>query len=86
MTNDGEGIDVVEHPDYKIWIPELIFGHLRSSTNYDKEEKKITGGKNGFGFKLVLIWSTWGKIETVDIDDKVDFEMVKGIYPKLFKK
>jgi DNA topoisomerase-2 len=66
LTNDGEGIDVVEHPEYKIWIPELIFGHLRTSTNYDKSEKKITGGKNGFGFKLVLIWSTWGKIETID--------------------
>ena len=66
MINDGNGIDVAEHPEYKIWIPELIFGHLRTSTNYDKTEKKIVGGKNGFGFKLVLIWSTWGKIETVD--------------------
>lgn len=66
FTNDGNGIDVAEHPEYKIWIPEMIFGHLRTSTNYDKTEKKIVGGKNGFGFKLVLIWSTWGKVETVD--------------------
>ena len=66
MINDGNGIDVAEHPEYKIWIPELIFGHLRTSTNYDKTEKKIVGGKNGFGFKLVLIWSTYGSIETVD--------------------
>jgi len=66
MMNDGNGIDVAEHPEYKIWIPELIFGHLRTSTNYDKTEKKIVGGKNGFGFKLVLIWSTHGSIETVD--------------------
>jgi DNA topoisomerase-2 len=66
MTNDGNGIDVAKHPEYNIWIPELIFGHLRTSTNYDKTEKKITGGKNGFGFKLVLIWSTFGSIETVD--------------------
>ena len=66
MMNDGNGIDVAEHPEYKIWIPELIFGHLRTSTNYDKTEKKIVGGKNGFGFKLVLIWSTCGSIETVD--------------------
>ena len=66
MTNDGNGIDVAMHPEYKIWIPELIFGHLRTSTNYDKTEKKIVGGKNGFGFKLVLIWSTYGSVETVD--------------------
>ena len=66
MINDGNGIDVAEHPEYKVWIPELIFGHLRTSTNYDKTEKKIVGGKNGFGFKLVLIWSTHGSIETVD--------------------
>ena len=66
MINDGNGIDIAEHPEYKVWIPELIFGHLRTSTNYDKTEKKIVGGKNGFGFKLVLIWSTWGRVETVD--------------------
>ena len=66
MINDGNGIDVVEHPEYKTWVPELIFGHLRTSTNYNKEEKKIVGGKNGFGFKLVLIWSTYGYIETID--------------------
>ena len=64
--NDGNGIDVVQHPEYKTWVPELIFGHLRTSTNYNKDEKKIVGGKNGFGFKLVLIWSTYGSIETVD--------------------
>ena len=66
MINDGNGIDVAEHPEYKVYIPELIFGHLRTSTNYNKDEKKIVGGKNGFGFKLVLIWSTYGQVETVD--------------------
>lgn len=66
MTNDGNGIDIAKHPEYNIWIPELIFGHLRTSTNYDKEEQKIVGGKNGFGFKLALIWSTYGRVETVD--------------------
>ena len=66
MINDGNGIDVAKHPEYDLWIPEMIFGHLRTSTNYDKNEKKIVGGKNGFGFKLVLIYSKWGTIETVD--------------------
>ena len=66
LTNDGNGIDVSIHSEYNVWIPELIFAHMRTSTNYDKTEKKVVGGKNGFGFKLVLIWSSWGKIETVD--------------------
>uniref|UniRef100_A0AB39JER0 DNA topoisomerase 2 n=1 Tax=Florenciella sp. virus SA2 TaxID=3240092 RepID=A0AB39JER0_9VIRU len=72
MFNNGNGIDIEKHPEYvnekgePIWIPELIFAHLRTSTNYDKSQKKITGGKNGFGFKLVLIWSKSGTIETVD--------------------
>ncbi len=64
MVNDGNGIDVAQKDG--IWIPELVFGHLRTSTNYNKDEKKIVGGKNGFGFKLVLIWSSYGRIETVD--------------------
>ena len=66
LLNDGNGVDIAKHPEYDIWIPELVFGHLRTSTNYDKDQKRIVGGKNGFGFKLVLIWSTWGRVETVD--------------------
>ena len=66
IENDGNGIDIAKHPEYGLWIPEMIFGHLRTSTNYNKEEKRTVGGKNGFGFKLVLIWSTYGYIETVD--------------------
>ena len=66
FTNDGNGIDVIKHPTYDIWVPEMIFGHLRTSTNYDKKQKKIVGGKNGFGVKLIFIWSEWGQIETVD--------------------
>mgnify|MGYP003963753061 FL=1 len=66
FSNDGNGIDIAKHPEYDIWIPELIFGHLRTSTNYDKNEKRIVGGKNGFGFKLALIWSSYGRIETLD--------------------
>ena len=66
MENDGNGIDVAKHPEYNVWIPQMIFGELRTSTNYDKDEKRIVGGKNGFGFKLVLIWSSEGSVETFD--------------------
>ena len=40
IYNDGNGIDIAQHPETKLWIPEMIFGHLRTSTNYNKEEKK----------------------------------------------
>ena len=66
MVNDGDGLDIAKHPDTQVWIPEMIFGHLRTSTNYEEEEKRMVGGQNGLGFKLVLIWSTYGLIETID--------------------
>ena len=66
IMNDGNGIDIAKHPKDKLWIPEMIFMHLRTSTNYDDEEKKLVGGKNGFGIKLVFVFAEWGEIETVD--------------------
>jgi DNA topoisomerase-2 len=66
VSNDGNGIDIAKHPEYKIWIPQMIFGELRTSTNYDVSEDRTIGGKNGFGIKLAFVWSTWGSIETVD--------------------
>jgi len=66
IMNNGNGIDVAMHPKDNLWIPEMIFMHLRTSTNYDDEEKKLVGGKNGFGIKLVFVFAKWGEIETVD--------------------
>ena len=71
IMNNGDGIDIAEHPKEKkkgkpIYIPQLIFGELLTSTNYNKEEKKVVGGKNGYGAKLTNIFSKSFKIETVD--------------------
>ena len=44
IENDGEPIDVAEHPEHKVWIPQMIFGELLTSTNYNKDEKKLVGG------------------------------------------
>jgi|UniRef100_A0A6C0JRA6 DNA topoisomerase II len=67
VFNDGNGIDIEKHSEYNdIWIPELIFGELLTSTNYDKTQEKTWGGKNGFGAKLTNIFSKEFIIETVD--------------------
>lgn len=76
IINDGEGIDILKHPTTDLWIPEMIFGHLRTSTNYNKEEEKIVGGKNGFGVKLVYVWSTYGTLETVDHKTGLKYEQI----------
>jgi DNA gyrase/topoisomerase IV subunit B/DNA gyrase/topoisomerase IV subunit A len=73
VYNNGEGIPIVEHKEHNVWIPELIFGHLLTSSNYDKDEKKITGGKNGYGAKLANIFSKKFKIETVDAERKLKY-------------
>jgi len=57
IFNDGTGIDVVLHPTHKIYIPELIFGNLLTSTNYDESAQRITGGTHGLGAKLSAIFS-----------------------------
>jgi len=44
----------------------MIFGHLLTSSNYDDDEAKVTGGRNGYGAKLCNIYSKTFSIETVD--------------------
>jgi len=67
IMNDGDGIDIEKHASYEnIWIPELIFGELLTSTNYDTGEEKLWGGKNGYGAKLANIFSEEFTVETVD--------------------
>jgi DNA topoisomerase II len=64
VENDGDGIPIELHPTEKVYVPEMIFGHLLTSGNYNKEEEKIVGGKNGYGAKLTNIFSHEFTIET----------------------
>ncbi|XP_073539488.1 DNA topoisomerase 2-alpha [Phyllobates terribilis] len=64
VWNNGKGIPVVEHKVEKVYVPALIFGQLLTSSNYDDDEKKVTGGRNGFGAKLCNIFSNKFTVET----------------------
>jgi DNA topoisomerase II len=66
IYNNGKGIPIEIHKDETVWVPELIFGHLLISSNYDDSEKKVTGGCNGYGAKLASISSTEFIVETID--------------------
>ena len=60
IENNGPlgGISVKMHEKEGLWNPELVFGHLLTSTNYDDSQKRIVGGRNGYGAKLANIYST----------------------------
>jgi DNA topoisomerase-2 len=76
VKNDGDGIPIKQHESEKCWIPELIFGHLLTSSNYNKTEEKIVGGKNGYGAKLANIFSTEFKVITRDTNSGQRYEQV----------
>ncbi|XP_058140209.1 DNA topoisomerase 2-alpha isoform X1 [Dasypus novemcinctus] len=74
IWNNGKGIPVVEHKVEKVYVPALIFGQLLTSSNYDDKEKKVTGGRNGYGAKLCNIFSTKFTVETASREYKKMFK------------
>ena len=75
IFNNGKGIPIKIHNTYNIYVPELIFGHLLTSSNYNDNEKKITGGRNGFGAKLTNVFSKLFIVETADKKVKKKFKI-----------
>ena len=65
IYNNGKGIPVEIHPTENIYVPEMIFGNLLTSSSYGKE-KKVVSSKNGYGAKLSNIFSTEFTVETYD--------------------
>ncbi|KAK4943545.1 DNA topoisomerase 2 [Elasticomyces elasticus] len=74
VWNNGRGIPIEIHSKEKIYIPEMIFGHLLTGSNYDDNEQKVTGGRNGYGAKLCNIFSTEFSVETADSRQKKKYK------------
>ena len=66
VKNGGKGIPIEIHKEYNIYVPQLIFGNLLTSSNYNDDIKKTTGGRNGYGAKLTNIFSKKFIVETAD--------------------
>jgi DNA topoisomerase-2 len=79
IENDGEPIDVVQHPEHKVWVPQMIFAELLTSTNYDAEEKKLVGGKNGYGVKLVNIFAKQMEVMITDAPRKLSYDQTYSL-------
>jgi DNA topoisomerase-2 len=66
IQNNGAGIPVEMHSEEKMYVPELLFGHLLTGSNFDDSEKRLTGGRHGYGAKLTNIFSKEFTVTTVD--------------------
>lgn len=65
IEDDG-GIPVVMHKTAKCYVPEFIFGRLRTSSNYDDSEDRTGVGTNGVGSALCNVFSKKFIINTAD--------------------
>lgn len=75
IENDGPlgGITVEMHEQEKVWNPELTFGHLLTSTNYDDTTERVVGGRNGYGAKLANIYSKMFNVTIKDSTNKKEY-------------
>jgi DNA topoisomerase-2 len=67
-NSSSRGIPIIQHEEYTMYVPELIFGNLLTSSNYDDAEDRIVGGRNGFGAKLTNVFSLCFTVEILDLE------------------
>lgn len=86
---DNGGIPVVKHKEAKMYVPEFIFGQLRTSSNYDDTEDRNVIGTNGVGSSLTCIFSKKFEVVTCDKKNKLkvtwENNMSKKSTPKIDK-
>ena len=65
VHNDGPGIDSSLNEEHNMHTPQMIFGKLFTSSNYNDNEERTWIGTNGIGVKATNIFSEKFKVETV---------------------
>lgn len=79
FRNDGNGIPIKQFgDDTDMLIPEVVFGHLRSGSNFDDETRDGVG-KNGLGVKLTNIFSDTFRVRCVDENNSFDLTWRSGM-------
>lgn len=84
VWNNGGGVPVIEHKEHKMYVPELIFGHLLAGSNYDDNDQRTGSGTNGVGIKVANIFSKDFTIETIDSERGLKF--VQKFYDNMEKR
>lgn len=63
-VKDNGGIPVVKHKEHDQYIPEMIFGEFMAGSNFGDDRQGA--GMNGFGAKLVVVFSERFSVTTCD--------------------
>ena len=71
IVRDNGGIPIVKHKEAGIYIPEFIFGQLRTSSNYDDTEDRNVIGTNGIGVKIANIFSSEFEVKSADSKNEI---------------
>ncbi len=66
VRNGGKPIPLRINQKEKMWNPDMIFGTLLTSSNYDTTKKRVGCGRNGYGAKLSNIFSKHFIVEVGD--------------------
>lgn len=84
VWNDGRNIPCGKHEETGVHIPEMIFGQLLTSSNYDDSEERKTSGKNGYGVKLANMFSKKFTVDVFNAQEKVKYfqEWTNNMYNK----
>ena len=72
IVRDNGGIPVVKHKEAGIYLPQFIFGQLRTSSNYDDTDDRNVIGTNGIGVKIANIFSKRFSVESADKKNKIE--------------
>lgn len=76
VCNNGKGIPIQMHKEEGVYVPTLVFGHLLTGSNFDDDQKKTTGGRNGYGAKLANVFSTFFQVECADVESGKYFSQI----------
>lgn len=93
IRNGGEPIPVVQReknpastevdPHVGMWVPGMIFGVLRTSSNYDEKVLRLGCGTNGVGGKVCNIFSSQFQVQ---VGDPKNGRLYQGCWEKNMSK
>jgi DNA topoisomerase II len=73
IKNGGPAIPIEIHKETGILVPTMVFGRLLTSSNYDQSEEKTVVGKNGYGIKILGVFSTEMTVKVGDPKNKLSY-------------